>query len=129
MSRATGLALVWSLAILAACSIPGDAFGDYESLLFSFDKLGHLLMFAVFGVLWARAAPGRLGAVLLGGVAFAFASEGWQTLLPFERAGDLLDVLADVVGLLLGLAVATWAAPFRRRTASEKGNVRTGGVS
>ena len=129
MSRPTGLALTWSLAILAACSIPGDAFGEYESLLFSFDKLGHLGLFAVFGVLWMRALPGRPGTVLLGGIAFAFASEGWQTLLPFDRAGDLLDVLADVAGLLLGLALATWGPPSLRRAASGPSNVRTGGVS
>ncbi|MEM1117291.1 MAG: VanZ family protein [Bacteroidota bacterium] len=126
MSRRTGLAVAWSALILAACSIPGDAFGEYESILFSFDKLGHLVLFLVFAVLWARAVPGRLGAIALGGVAFAFGSEAWQTLLPFDRAGDLLDVLADVVGLGIGLV---WAYAVERRSASEASNVRTGGVS
>lgn len=124
-----GAALAWSAVILAACSIPGDAFGEYESLLFSFDKLGHLALFLVWGILWLRVAPERLGAVLAGGVGFAFASEGWQTLLPFDRAGDLLDVAADVAGLLLGLAWGAFAGRRGRRSASGPSNVRTGGVS
>jgi VanZ family protein len=71
------------------------------------DKVTHLLTFAVLALSgrWARvpALP------LLGGLAaYAAATEVLQALLPINRHGDVRDLLADVLGVLLGLA-ASWA--------------------
>jgi hypothetical protein len=56
------LAIAWTLGILAVCSVPGSYIPDVP--LFSPDKLAHLFLFAVFGWLWLRAAPHRVGRVV-----------------------------------------------------------------
>lgn len=112
MNRA--LAIFWTLAILAGCSIPGR---DLPSVgVPSFDKLVHVLMFAGFGVLWLRALSGavrRRAAWVVGtGAAYAVLTEFYQGLLPFERSPDPMDALANLIGL--GLGVAGWLF-WRRR--------------
>ena len=109
MSRPRSLALGWSAAMLALCSIPGEDFGDLEDILFSADKLGHIALFAVFGWLWLRAAPQRLGAVVLGGVTFGIGIEIWQETVARGRGADVYDVVADLVGLALGVGLTLWA--------------------
>jgi VanZ family protein len=69
-----------------------------------FDKLVHAGIFllpAALGVL-AGLRPVLLGAIL---AAHAVLSEVVQHLLLPARAGDAWDVVADLVGLVLGLAI------------------------
>ena len=111
------LAVAWSLAILAACSVPGEDLPDVD-LPLSPDKWVHVGLFIGFGWLWLRAGA-RVGAVAVGGLAFAVGTEVWQSALPLGRSGDPLDALADAAGLALALGV------FRLRA----GNVRAGSGS
>ncbi len=66
------------------------------------DKLIHLGMFYLFSSLWMRAYPRRKRYVLGLGLALAVGSEILQGLLPLHRSAEGLDLLADVIGLLLG---------------------------
>jgi VanZ family protein len=71
------------------------------------DKVTHLLTFA------ALALAGRWAVVpvlplLAGLTAYAAATEVLQAVLPINRHGDVRDLLADFVGVLVGLA-ASWA--------------------
>lgn len=109
--RRTALALVYTAAVFAACSLPGDHLP--ESALLAYDKLWHLLAFAVLAVLW-RWAGRRPLPVLAGGALFGVLIEGWQHLAPLGRFFDPLDALADAVGLALGLAGVALAARARR---------------
>lgn len=76
------------------------------------DKIFHGLVFAVLGGLLRRATPatgpGALR-VLAGGVAYGAFTEVAQAFVP-GRAADFLDLGADVLGLLLGWALAALAA-------------------
>jgi VanZ family protein len=76
------------------------------------DKLVHAVLFALLAVTGRRAGlpPGGLAAALVG---YAVGSELAQHLLLPDRAGSAADVLADLVGLVLGLAVVR--AVGRRR--------------
>lgn len=71
------------------------------------DKLNHVLGFAgpMFAGLAARARAGRRSALRLGllMLAWGIAQEGLQSLLPPRRA-DPLDLLADVIGIVVGAA-------------------------
>ena len=71
------------------------------------DKVTHLLTFA------ALALSGRWAGVpvlplLVGLTAYAGSTEVLQAALPINRHGDVRDLVADVIGVLVGLA-ASWA--------------------
>ena len=105
-TAAFAVALLVSLVVLFAPRAGGA--GSVPHL----DKVVHAAVFALLtgtGV-WRF---GRWPAVLAGGVVYAVLSEVVQhTLLP-ERSGDAADVVADVVGALLGVVVAVRAVPGR----------------
>ena len=100
--------LLWSLILLL---LPSDySLGSSSTN----DKAGHLLTFA------ALALSGRWAGVpvlaLLGGLtAYAAATEVLQAVLPINRHGDPRDLLADIVGVLLGLALSWALAHVRSR--------------
>ncbi|WP_095510686.1 VanZ family protein [Rubrivirga marina] len=104
------IAIIWTIAVLAACSIPAAELTPPEYLPFAFDKWVHAGMFLVFGVLWMQAAPHRAWAVFAAGVAFGVGIEIWQGLLPIDRMPDALDAAADVVGLMVGIPLGAWIA-------------------
>lgn len=109
------LALAWTLLCLALFSVPGQ---DLPPDLVSFDKVAHLGLFAVLGALWMRALSlSGWPYVLIGGALFAIGTELYQGWLPWERHPDPYDVLADTVGLVLGMAGYAFV---RRRAAQEK---------
>ena len=93
------LALVIGLTLLPIAYLPQQAFSLW-------DKAQHALAFAALAALGALAYPRRVGllaASLLvfgGAIELAQAATGW-------RSGDWADWLADAVGLIAGLALAT----------------------
>jgi len=107
------VAVVFALVIWAACSIPGESLP--ESILLSWDKLWHLLAFAMLAVLWVRAGFG-FGAVAGGTFAFGAGIEVWQHFAPIGRFLDPLDVLANGAGIAIGLACVAVAGAEGRRS-------------
>jgi VanZ family protein len=77
------------------------------------DKIVHCLLFALLA---ATGLYARVRWILLWLVGYAAGSEVLQAVIvPLHRSGDVLDALTDVVGIVLGWAVATLVA--RRATA------------
>ena len=101
------LAVFWTVLIVVLCTIPGRSMPT-QFLPFSVDKWVHLGLFLVFGVLWLRARPGRVWAIFAVGAAFGIGIELWQGALPIGRSPDVLDAIADIVGLALGLGLGAW---------------------
>ncbi len=73
------------------------------------DKVNHMLAYIVmtgwFCGLYARS---RWATVVLALVAYGVAVEGLQTVTPFGRSGDWRDLVANAVGITIGLLVS-WA--------------------
>jgi VanZ family protein len=71
------------------------------------DKTAHFVAFAVLGFSWFMYMKNYVK-VLIGLTFFAIFIEVVQYLLPesFHRGFDLLDILADVLGIFIGFAVA-----------------------
>ena len=105
-SRRLTAAALWSLAILAGCTIPGDALRSMY--IFTPDKLYHIAAFAGYALLWMRAGV-RLRTIIATGLLFGVFIEVWQHTLPIGRSADPYDALADAIGLALGVAAGTVA--------------------
>lgn len=115
MSRKRLAAIAWTALIVAACSIPGNELPrvrvDYV------DKSAHFVLFFVFAWLWMRAGTGtsvlRLGTMLVAGLLLAGGTEVYQGLLPINRSPDVLDAVANAVGLIAGIAAFVAAEHVR----------------
>ncbi|MEM1270628.1 MAG: VanZ family protein [Bacteroidota bacterium] len=94
------LAALWTLLILASCSIPGRDLPRVE--IVQIDKFVHAALFFGFAWLW-RWAGGRTRVVLASGLVYAVMTEIYQGWLPWDRTPDPFDMLANTVGLVLGL--------------------------
>ncbi len=111
------LALLVNLAFYLP-ALPQDLPGSATP---GIDKLVHVVVFAL--TVWAAGrllAPRRrfpIGWVVLVALAHAVLIELVQIMLP-GRSGELLDVLADVVGIALG--VVAWAVERTLRRAARE---------
>jgi VanZ family protein len=103
---ALAVAVLVSLAVLFT---PG---ADVPTAPPGVDKVVHALLFAVLALSgrWAGVRRPVLAGLLVG---YAAVSEVVQGLAPLGRSASVGDVLADVMGALVGLAL--WAAFARRR--------------
>lgn len=105
-------AILWAVLIFVGSSIPSKAFPVLK--IFDFDKLIHISIFFVFGVLvyrafaatdaedsyrWSRAIL-AIGVVLIYGVIDEF----HQSFVP-GRSPDVWDATADTVGGILSMLV------------------------
>lgn len=102
----------WLLIVLAGCWVPRARMPLSESAVQKkiphLDKCVHFAFFAIYGVMGrrSRAIGVRVETVLLLGVLVAVVSELGQATHFVNRDADFLDVLADVAGLVAGIAIA-----------------------
>ncbi len=111
-------AVLWTLGLLASCLVPGVYVPNVPIL--SVDKLVHIGLFLVFGLLWLALYPARRGAVVVWGLGLAVAIEVLQQTLPIGRSGEVFDAVADA----LGLALAVGLHGALRQTRSTRGAAR-----
>lgn len=111
------VALVWTVAIVVLCSLPGDNLPDVD--FFSADKIGHFTMFAGFGWLWSWVSPRSFRQTVpilaMAGLLFAVGTEIYQGLLPFGREPSAADAAANLAGLGAGI----WLYGRRNRTRAD----------
>ncbi len=108
--------LAWAVVMLALAGMPGN----YIPRVISFrdwlgpDKLVHLAMFGIFAFLMlagpAEQYLARFNRFLVGiivfaiGTIFGFVLEALQRFVFIGRNGNLYDLAADILGLLVGIA-------------------------
>ena len=120
-------ALVWGGLVLLVLGMPGSAIPRtlYPAIK-HIDKLIHIILFTVAGFLLARGFFHQdtatrwhrhhgAWAFLLGSV-YGGLTEWLQHILFSGRHGSLLDMLADVAGTALGIALfRAWSRFMRRK--------------
>lgn len=95
-----------TLLIIIAVLLPGRAIPGVG--IFQFDKLVHFIMFFVWATAVRRDFPsGAFSKIIITGLVFSFFTEVLQ-IVAEDRTFDLYDMLADAVGLIVGL----WLAPY-----------------
>ena len=100
--------IFWAIFIFVLSSI--SRFPQAAQPLFSYDKFGHALLYAVFGFLLARACKNhpdqrvknsfRLAAVICA-ILYGITDEIHQYFVP-ERTMSFFDLAADAIGAFLG---------------------------
>lgn len=78
------------------------------------DKTAHFVAFAGFAIVWLLVKTDYLK-VIIAGIAFGIFIEFWQGILPesFHRSFEVLDMIADGIGTLIGCFVF-WTAKIMR---------------
>lgn len=116
MRPRTAAALAWTVLICGLCWIPGDWAIPAEELAGGFslgqirpDKIAHVLLFLVLAALWSRAVTPRSRAFGIA-ASVAIGTEFGQLLMANGRTCDLVDLVANAIGIGLGLLVARWLA-------------------
>jgi VanZ family protein len=96
---------VISILIIIAVLIPGSKLPGVE--IVGFDKVVHLGMFATWAIAVRYDFPSRYKVlfIFIAGLFFSFLTEVLQ-LLAEGRSFDIYDMVADAVGLIIGLLVS-----------------------
>lgn len=97
------LALVTLLALIPSTSIP-------KAIQF-WDKAQHALAYSVLSVMGCFAFPQRLRLVFFGLITHGAIIEVMQGALTRTRFGEPLDVLADGLGVLVGIIAYAFLSP------------------
>lgn len=93
-----------TIGTVALTLIPSDFLNS--SPIWSFDKLGHILLFGSWTFLLGlyrmmqNSRQNSVWPIFLAGLVFGGAIELLQYLLPFNRTAELLDLACDSVGAL-----------------------------
>ncbi len=95
------LAVLFSFFILALCVMPSENLSSKDVDIN--DKLAHFVAFAGISFLWMWVSISYLKVIILSAL-FGLVIEIIQGLLPesFHRSYDLMDALANSVGVLIG---------------------------
>lgn len=129
VKRSLRPALVWALLIAVLCLTPGTALPAWQwADLLRVDKLVHTLMFAVLTVLVAcgvRDLPANVlpfPKVLLiaGGVSVLYGAsmEALQEIPDLNRRGDVIDLIANTAGAVVGAFWLWWRVKRKAASAS-----------
>ena len=113
MVRHLRWALLWAALIFVLCLMPGQAIPSWDwADLLNVDKLVHAALFAVLFLLLERglrrfhAVEGKPAKVVLtaivASVAYGGLMELMQQLPALGRRGDVNDLIANSVGVILG---------------------------
>ncbi len=104
------LLVLASYVLLAPSSAVPDTRWDIPYL----DKVVHVAIFCVLGIVGAKSVPARVRhLVFLGLVAYGALTEGLQNYIP-GRTSDLADLAANVTGAAIGVVLSRGRALFTR---------------
>jgi VanZ family protein len=135
MSRRAFWAWAWTALIVVVSWIPKHVMGLKEEenktiRMFQLDKVAHVALFLGFAWLWMDAARSRrrVAWVLGTGLLLAVVTEIGQESALVGRDANRLDLLADFLGLILGVAAYRLLVPRieRLRAVSSRGLTAVG---
>lgn len=103
---------IWAFLIMIASSIPADQLPNVQ--IFGWDKIAHVCVFFVLGILILRSLYHRNNAInskkqiailtFIFVVSFGIFDELFQSLIP-GRSSDIYDLVADAAGGILSISL------------------------
>jgi len=107
------LSVIWTIVSLLALFIPEETVGVQPSLSIpGLDKVGHFVLFAIWSYLIAKAISEKQKSInpLIFCVVFALVAVLTEVIQNhIGRSFEWLDILADILGIIIGLLI------FRRK--------------
>ncbi|HIM27116.1 MAG TPA: hypothetical protein EYI98_03805 [Candidatus Marinimicrobia bacterium] len=98
-----GMLIGYILLIISVSSIPGNSIPRF--ILFSWDKLLHLVEYSILGYLAVNSfraiSKNQVIVIIISCLGFACFDELWQSLIP-GRFSSGLDIIADGIGIIMG---------------------------
>jgi glycopeptide antibiotics resistance protein len=95
--------LAWAITlfIFILCTIPSSGLPQGN------DKMAHFVAFGVWAFFWLFSYKKAKKTIVLG-ILFGIFIECWQYILPksFHRGFEWLDMLADAIGVFIGVGIA-----------------------
>jgi hypothetical protein len=114
-------AVIWTLMIMTLCWLPGEVVDTVEGssswfAIYDLDIAVHCGLFFIFALLWCRiwSFRGRYAMVGLMAVGLAAVTEFVQLLPAIGRDASLADGAMDMLGCVIGLALAPLLEPLLR---------------
>lgn len=109
--------IAWCLAlvVIILCVIPAPKIVEVSNV----DKVEHALAFAALAFVFLRAYRHRVIWVITGCVAFGVGIELVQYFIPW-RSAELADLVADIVGVLLGWMAFIIFSRFRAKSSNNE---------
>ncbi|PWJ58843.1 VanZ like protein [Dyadobacter jejuensis] len=99
------VALLWTILVYLSCNWPASDIPHNPTP--GFDKLVHVIFFAVGVSLWLFRTKMSFYKMFVYSFLFGLSIEISQWLLPFNRSFDWWDVLADTTGTLMAFLIYT----------------------
>lgn len=110
-------AILWSIVIIVLSTLPGKAMNSFSfSDLWNVDKLGHLVVYAIHCFLLLRGYRHLTNEILnrhvisalLWSVFLGFSLEIIQYSFFPDRHFDILDLIANIIGSIVGLIILNY---------------------
>jgi VanZ family protein len=109
-------AILWTIVLSTLCGLPGNSFPDLSIwALLRFDSFAHAFVFAAFSFLWAVAFRKQqqfswlrrhsIITALVFSIVYGVLIEIMQYAIFIHRSADVMDMVSDSFGGLLGLIV------------------------
>jgi VanZ family protein len=117
MAIARTLTVLWFLVTLVVLAWPGSELPQTD--VPHLDKLVHAAIFTLGTILALRGWPGRRTWVVVVLLVFAPLAEVWQAVMPTERDANLLDAIANSIGVGIGLLISNFFRGKGRRSGDQ----------
>jgi len=103
-------AFLWTILIIVASLMPKSSMGDSGLFEIPFlDKIVHIFLYAIFVYLWSRNLFSKVDKVkaarlaFYSSIVFGVVMEVLQKSLGGGRNFDVLDIIANIIGSIIGL--------------------------
>lgn len=121
--------IIWALVIFVLCAIPGENIPNPQWSFPHLDKIVHFGLFFIMAILLCSELEYQTRLtwrkIYLITISIAFIYGGIIELLQeffFKRSGDMLDLLADVLGAVIGCLVYPQLKQWRNKLKKQNNN-------
>lgn len=110
------LAVFWTVVVIVLLSYPSNSIPDFDIKIKGLDKLIHFILFFIAGLVWANAINNNYNDtkiflyIFALGLVLSVMTELVQSLQIIGRTFELLDIIANLLGISFGVKIFSIAS-------------------